>query len=96
MNDEDILGHYGRALDEVYRLRRQLAYEASVLEVHLGYATFPKSRRGIAEDQVERMRQAARGEPGVLTGIADGSLRLCMQEAEAAETLTRSAYEATL
>lgn len=50
---------YGRALDEIYSHRLALAYEARVVEAHYeGYKTFPKSRRKIAEAQVERMRRA--------------------------------------
>lgn len=50
------------AIDEIYFLRSLLADEALIIEAHLGYATFPKSRRVIAEQQVERMRRVAEGE----------------------------------
>ena len=48
MSDEPTvpLANYTAALDEIYALRRALAYEARVTEAHYeGYKTFPKSRR---------------------------------------------------
>lgn len=50
------------AVDEIYFLRSMLADEAQILAAHLGYKTFPKSRRRFAEAQVERMKRAAAGE----------------------------------
>lgn len=50
------------ALDEIYFLRALLADEAGIIEAHLGYKTFPKSRREIAEEQVRRMKAAASGD----------------------------------
>lgn len=61
-NDHDDLARYSAALDEIHRLRNALAYEASVTEAHLDLVTFPKSRRPHADEQVARMRAAARGE----------------------------------
>jgi hypothetical protein len=61
MGDDEMLSHYSAALDEIYRLRRALAFEALVVEAHLGLKSFPKSRRRFAEGQVERMRESARG-----------------------------------
>lgn len=50
----------------VETLERALAYEARVVEAHYeGYKTFPKTRRAIAEEQVERMRQAVQGDASV-------------------------------
>ncbi|KQM38374.1 hypothetical protein [Microbacterium sp. Leaf203] len=63
----------GDALDEIYELRVLLAAEARILEAHLDYKTFPKSRRDIAEASVERMREGARG--AVRTHNADGARR---------------------
>ncbi len=57
-----MLAHYSAALDEIYRLRTALAYEAEAIAAHLSYATFPKSRREIAEKQIERMHAAAAGD----------------------------------
>lgn len=50
------------AVDEIYFLRALLADEADVLEAHLDYKTFPKTRRKYAEEQLDRMRRAAKGE----------------------------------
>lgn len=50
------------AVDEIYLLRAALADEADIIEAHLDYKTFPKTRRKVAEAQVERMRRFARGE----------------------------------
>jgi hypothetical protein len=61
MAADEMLSHYSAALDEIYRLRRALAFEARVVEAHLGLKSFPKSRRRFAEEQVERMRESARG-----------------------------------
>lgn len=49
------------AIEEIYLLRAILADEAAIVEAHLSYRTFPKTRRPYAEAQVERMRHAARG-----------------------------------
>jgi hypothetical protein len=93
MNDEE-MSHYSAALDEVFRLRRALAYEAAGLRVHLDYATFPKSRHKVAEGQVERMQAAARGEAeAAYAGIPSSSLRHTFLISGAKETLTRSAWE---
>lgn len=50
------------AVDEIYFLRALLADEADIIDAHLGYKTFPKSRRKFAEEQIERMRAAASGD----------------------------------
>lgn len=86
--------HYSRALDEIYRLRALLAYEAQVVEVHLDYKTFPKSRRRVAEGQVERMRWAARGKSEVTNaGISMSSFKSALRDAGASECLTRDQWE---
>lgn len=83
------------ALDEIYRLRRALAYEAGVIEAHLALATFPKSRRTIACDQIHRMEAAARGQTeDAYSHIRDQSLRRAMETADASQTLTRSQFRA--
>lgn len=61
MNDATPLSDLSRAIDEIYELRTLLASEARILEAHLDFKTFPKSRRAIAEESVERMRAGARG-----------------------------------
>jgi hypothetical protein len=59
--DEQV-GHYLAASAEVAALRQILGEEADVIEGHLAFKSFPKSRRDIAEDQVRRMRAIAAGE----------------------------------
>ncbi|QKW15428.1 hypothetical protein [Verrucosispora sp. NA02020] len=93
MTEHVDLAHYSAALDEIHRLRAVLAYEAAVTAAHLGYATFPKSRREAAENQVERMRSAARGEPASHGSVSHMSLRHGLREAGASETLTRWQWE---
>lgn len=89
-----LLPYYSAALDEVHRLRRALAREARIVEAHLDLKSFPKSRRVFAEEQVQRMRQSARGAAqlayaGVDYQVMDG----CMRMAGAASTLTRDQWE---
>lgn len=57
----EVENHYFRALDEIFLLRTQLAYEARVREADLGLKTYPKSRRRFAEEAIERMRTSAQG-----------------------------------
>lgn len=88
------LHHYMVALDEIYSLRRALAYEAGRTAADLQYKTFPKSRRAIAENAINRMRSAARG--FVEHAYGDRSttvLHHAMREADAPTTLTRHAWE---
>lgn len=84
------LALYSAALDEVYRLRTALEYEARVTEAHLTLKSFPKSRRVFAEDQVQRMRDAARGDRRCYRGVLDLSWRQCQG---AIGTLTRWRFE---
>lgn len=94
MDDLVPLAAYSAALDEIYRLREALAYEAVVTDTHLAYRTFPKSRRGSAENQVERMRAAARGESQrAYAPVSHLVLRHCLGEAGASETLTRHQFD---
>lgn len=87
--------HYSRAIDEIYRLRGLLAYEARITEVHLGYKTFPESRRRVAESQVERMRLAARGRSDMASApISSQGIKSCLVAAGADECLTRTQWEA--
>lgn len=88
------MSHYSRALDEIYRLRTILAYEAMVTDAHHeGYKTSPKSRKRSVVEQAERMRRAARGDTlAVFNGISYP--KQALQDAGAAQTLTRAAWEA--
>lgn len=95
MPNDDMLAHYSAALDEIYRLRTALAYEAQVAQVHLDYATFPKSRRKHAEAQVERMMQAATGKAEqAYADTSPASLKHVRRESGIPDTLTRFEWEA--
>ena len=92
---EEELAHYSAALDEIFRLRRALAFEADVVLAHTDYQTFPKTRRRFAEEQVHRMRQAARGD-GQLAYAGHSYLDFdgAMHRAGAEHSLTRDQWEA--
>jgi len=93
--EEVSLQDYSRALDEIYRLRAALAIEAGITESHLDLVTFPKSRRSYAEDQVARMRAAARGDSEQAYGDFDGwAKQSALEQAGASATLTRGQWEA--
>jgi hypothetical protein len=90
----DMLAHYSRALNEIYRLRQALAYEAGVLAAHLGLKTFPASRRRIAAGQVERMVTAARGyTQDAYSSVNHKFLRSALLAAGAPEGLSRGQWE---
>lgn len=92
--DHDMLAHYSAALDEIYRLRRALAYEASVLAVHLELASFPKSRRRFAEEQIVRMRLAAQGATrAAYDEVSRPGMDHAAEEARMPKTLTRGQWE---
>jgi hypothetical protein len=80
------------ALDEIYLLRQAMAYEAAVLQEHTRFASFPKSRRVWATQQIERMRKAA--ESGGRAAYADvnpGSLSIEARNC-GLTTLTRAQF----
>ena len=90
------LRHYSRALDEIYFLRSLMAAEARVTEAHLELKSFPKSRRGFAEESVERMRRCAQGDAeGVFSEWGDvfGRAQRELRSSRASPTLTRSQWE---
>lgn len=78
-------------LDEVFRLRRALAYEARVVEAQtLDLKALGKGRRGHLEDCIERMQLAALGDSELAyAGTSSGSLRGAVKRLRAKETLTR-------
>lgn len=91
---DEALTHYGRALDEIYRLRTALAYEAHLLGGHLSMATFPKTRRASAEAAVRRMNLAAMGKAqDAYAGVERYWLRMAQNNLGIA-TLTRAQFEA--
>jgi len=95
MTDESGNFPISRALDEIFELRRAMAYEAEVLLAHLDYATFPKHRRKFAEDSIRRLRQSACGHVDVAyAGTSSLSLRGALLSAGAPESLVRHQWEA--
>lgn len=93
--ERDDFLRYSEALDEIWRLRRILAHEACVMEAHLTLKTFPKSRRGHAEAQVERMRASARGgSKDVQYNLDPRALNYAMGLAGAQSTLTAAQFQA--
>ena len=91
---QEVMPYYSEALDEIYRLRGILAYQAMVTDVHIQYKTFPKSRRAMAEKQVEQMRKAARGlAMEVVSAMPNYQPKFSLKEAGASETLTRAEFE---
>ena len=78
-------------LDEVFRLRRALAYEARVVEAQtLDLKALGKGRRGHLEDCIERMQLAALGDSEIAyAGTSSMSLRSAVRRIRAKETLTR-------
>lgn len=83
------------ALDEIYALRALCAYEAGVREADLTYRTYPKSRRDIAKDRIQKLRSAARGRAiDVVRDLhSSHSLKQSLREAGASETLVRAEWE---
>lgn len=94
----DMLAAYSAALDEVYVLRRALAFEASVVEAHtLDLKALSKRRRTQLERAVERMRGAARGESSTAYAeVNHRSLDQAMIRAGGSNLLTRASWEASL
>ncbi len=93
MADDEMLAHYSRALDEIYKLRRALAYEARVTTGLLNYATLPKGAREHVESMGERLRTAARGEVDRAYEMRSGEGQRLLADAGALPTLTRGQWE---
>lgn len=91
----DLLRYYSAALDEIYQLRAALASEARIVEAHLDLKSFPKSRRQFAEEQVNRMRAAARyGTRGRRYRVdRHYDAKDALRGVGAKETLTRDQFE---
>lgn len=88
------MAHYSLALDEIWKLRRALAYEAGVTQAHLSLKSFPKSRRAYAETQVRRMQSAASGHIEMAyAGLNTYMLQEALRDASGQPTLTRSQWE---
>lgn len=95
LDQAPLMEHYSQALDEIYRLRAAMAYEAAIIKAHCEYKTFPQSRRRIAGEQVERMHQSARGRSkDAYSGQRAWMAKDTLIDAGASETLTRWEWEA--
>lgn len=92
---EQMMRAYAAALDEVFALRRALAYESRVITAQtLDVKALGKGRREQVEKSVERMAQAAQG--NVARGYAGTSRRsfeLAMDEVGGSNFLTRASWE---
>jgi hypothetical protein len=90
-----VLAHYSRALDEVYRLRKAAAYEATLLDVHLRWKSLPSTARQAMDRQAQRLYRAARGDAEQAYKAVDGrALREALLDAGAEEGLSRAQWEA--
>lgn len=92
VHEVGLLEFYSAALDEIYALRTVLAAQADIVEAHLSLRSFPKSRRQVAEEQVEGMRQAARGAWRSVYATIRRPKNV-LAHAGASETLTRWEWE---
>ena len=90
---EDVVAELSAALDEIYLLRLALAYEAMMIEGHLGLKTFPRSRRGEAEAQVARMR-AAVGSGGEAYRQIERKVMRLEAKRQGFDVLTRAGFAA--
>lgn len=89
---DETLHHYSRALDEIFRLRQALAYEAHVLGGAMAYSSLPKGAREQLEMVRERLWLEARGED--CHGHVPSELRQrVMANARMPRTLTRGQWE---
>lgn len=89
-----MLGHYSRALDELWRMRVAAAYEAYVVaENVLEYATLPKAARQELTGLRHRAAAAARGETAAAYKLSTEWQARVMDDAGAPATLTRAQWE---
>lgn len=86
---------HSAAIDEIYRLRTLLAWESALLELHTSYVSFPKRRLPFAQESIERMRAAARGNPDAQTlqSKSNAAVRQARDDAGMSQTLTNSQWE---
>lgn len=91
-DESELMQHYSRALDEIYALRAICAHAALGVQADLSYKTYPKSRRSIARERIDRLQAAARGERNTAyVGMTVG--KHALREAGAEDTLTRAQWE---
>lgn len=90
---EELLRYYSAALDEVYRLRAALAHEREVRRADLALKTYPKSRRSVAIQAMDRMVMAANGFASNAYAHPEIDLKAALRAVGADECLTRSQWE---
>lgn len=91
---DEMLAHYSRALDEIYRLRQAMAYEAIVLDRNTGWRSLPVTVRRVMARQSERLFRAACGRVEfAYEDVKPATLREALIDAGASETLTRAQWE---
>lgn len=86
-------------LDEVYRLRKAMAYEALETKKDLELKTLPKEAKGRAVSQIARMVNAARGKADRVYHwqLVDlGQWERALETAGAKPTLTRWEFEKSI
>lgn len=88
------LRYFSAAAQEIYELRAALAHEALLRRRDLALKTFPASRRGDAEQAVERMLAAARGD--VSAAYATINSQQALVAAGADPCLTNFGYMSTV
>jgi hypothetical protein len=95
MTDEIQMKYYSAALDEIYRLRRALAYEARVVEAQtLDVQALGKNRRAHIKESVDRMRKSVQGHAeAVYAGLDRSSLRMALEQTRGTSLLTRAMWE---
>lgn len=87
------LSDLSAAVDEIYHLRAMLADEARIISALLDYRSFPKSRREIAQRQIERMKAAACGVLGGFERVgSEYTRKSSLSWAGADECLTNSQW----
>jgi hypothetical protein len=85
------LDEVSELLDEVFQLRRALAYESQVIEAQvMDVKALGQGRRGHVEDSIERMILAALGDSSIAyAGTSSISLRHAIRSIGAQDCLTR-------
>lgn len=92
--DEEMIGHYSAALDEIRRLRSLAAYEAAALEKVLDMATLPRTANRHLRKLRERLLDVACGRADVtLAEVSATDRRAALVAAGAPPGLTRHQWE---
>lgn len=93
MADDDMLAHYSRALDEIFRLRQAAAFEAQTIYIALTYRSVPGKARDALEQARGRLTSSARGQ-NIYGHLSAEALDMALRGVGAPTTLTRAQWEA--